>query len=143
MVEIPNYPNWITFSRNSSSDHNSFKVISYINARLLQFCFFLRKDIFNYRNISCISFFNSKSIYFLVNIYSDSLHTALKYVKNTKANINNVLVMAEDFNIRDNSWDSFFPHYSIHSNLLTDIADFMNLCISKSTNQVLTRYSDN
>ena len=51
--------------------------------------------------------------------------------------------MAEDFNIRDNSWDSFFPHYSIHSNLLTDIADFMNLCISKSTNQVLTRYSDN
>jgi len=51
--------------------------------------------------------------------------------------------MTGDFNIRDNSWDPLFPHYSSHCNTLTDIADSLNLCISKSTNQVPTRYSDN
>ena len=136
-------PNWITFSRNTSSNHDSSKVISYINVRLSQFCFFLQKDIFNYRNISCISFFINGSIYFLINVYSDSSQTALKYLKNTEANINNILVMAGDFNIRDNSWNSSFSHHSIYHDLLTDIADFMSLCISKSTNQVSTRYSDN
>jgi len=73
----------------------------------------------------------------------DFLQTALKYLKDTEANINNVLVIAEDFNIKGNSWDSSFPHHSIHCDLLTDIADFMSLCISKSTNQVPTRYLDN
>ena len=87
--------------------------------------------------------FVTSSIYFLVNIYSDLFQIALKYLKNTEDNINNVLVIAEDFNIRDNSWSLSFPHHSIHSNLLTDIIDFINLYISKATNQVSTRYSDN
>ena len=54
-------------------------------------------------DISYVFFFNNGPTYFLINIYSDSSQTALKYFKNTKANINNILVMAEDFNIRDNS----------------------------------------
>jgi len=69
--------------------------------------------------------------------------TALKYLKDTEANINNVLILMEDFNIKDNIWDPNFLYHSIHSDLLTNIADSMNLCMSKSTNQVLTRYSDN
>ena len=68
---------------------------------------------------------------------------ALKYLKNTKANINNVLIMTEDFNIRDNIWDSNFPYHSIHSDLLIEVADSINLELSKSTNQISTRYSDN
>ena len=143
MIGISNHPNWIIFSRNFSNDHNSPRVILYINIRLLQLCFSKIKDIFNHRDISCISFFNNSSINFLVNIYSDSSQTALKYLKNTEANINDVLVMIGDFNIRDNSWDSSFLHHSIHSDLLTDIADSTNLCISKSTNYVSTRYLDN
>ena len=51
--------------------------------------------------------------------------------------------MARNFNIRDNSWDSSFLYHSIYCNLLTNIADSMNLYVSKSTNQVFTRYSDN
>jgi len=34
-------------------------------------------------------------------IYLDSSQSALKYLKNTEANINNFLVMTDDFNIRD------------------------------------------
>ena len=51
--------------------------------------------------------------------------------------------MVGDFNIRDNSWDLYFPHHSIHCDLLTNIADSVNLCVSKSTDQVSTRHSDN
>ena len=77
-----------------------------------------------------------------MNIYSDSSQMALKYLKNTKANINNALIMTGDFNIRDNIWDSLFPHYSVYNDTLTDIADSLNICLSKATNQVSTRYTD-
>ena len=36
-----------------------------------------------------------------MNIYSDSSNTALKYLKNTEANIDNIVLMTGDFNIRD------------------------------------------
>jgi len=35
LVGVPNHSNWTTFSRNTSNDHNSPRVISYINIRLL------------------------------------------------------------------------------------------------------------
>ena len=36
-----------------------------------------------------------------MNIYSDSFHSALKYLKDTEVNINNLLIITGDFNIRD------------------------------------------
>ena len=36
-----------------------------------------------------------------MNIYSDSSHTALKYLKDTEVNIGNTLLIIGDFNIRD------------------------------------------
>ena len=40
---------------------------------------------------------------FIINVYSDKQQNAFKYLKNTKVSLNNVLVMTEDFNIRDNN----------------------------------------
>ena len=119
------------------------RVITYINVRLLSFHFSLQKDIFNYRDISYILFFNCGSVYFLINIYLDFSQMALKYLKDTEANINNILITTRNFNIRNNIWDPLFPHYLIHSNTLTDITDSLNICLSKSTNQVPIRYMDN
>ena len=51
--------------------------------------------------------------------------------------------MTGDFNIRNNLWDTFYPHYSSHSNCLFEIADSFNLGLSIPTNWVTTRYSDN
>ena len=48
-------------------------------------------------------------------------------------NISNLLIMTGDLNIRNNIWDSFFPHYSTFSNDLMTIADFFNLKLSFST----------
>ena len=37
-----------------------------------------------------------------MNIYSDSSHSTLKYLKDTEANIYNLLIMTKDFNIWNN-----------------------------------------
>ena len=37
----------------------------------------------------------------MLNIYSDSSYMALKYLKDIEVNIDNVLIMAGNFNIRD------------------------------------------
>jgi len=68
---------------------------------------------------------------------------ALKYLKDTEANINNVLIMTGDFNIRNNLWNSNYLHHSIHRNLPFDIADSLYLGLSEPTNCIPTRYSDN
>ena len=72
-----------------------------------------------------------------MNIYSDSSQSALKYLKDTEANICNVLVMTGDFNIRDSLWDPLYPHHSTHSNYLFEITDSFNLGISIS---ILTKF---
>ena len=46
-------------------------------------------------------FFQSGIYLFLINIYSDSSQLALKYLKDTKTNIHNVIIMTGNFNIRD------------------------------------------
>jgi len=114
-----------------------------MNIRLSHFQFSLRNNVFNHRDLSYISFFNYGSIFYLINVYSNSLQTALKYLKDTEANINNILVITGDFNIRDSIWGPNFSHHSTHSDLLIDIADSMNFCLLSPTNQFLTRYSDN
>ena len=77
-----------------------------------------------------------------MNVYSDSLHTALKYLKNTEANIDNIILMTGDFNIRDSLWNSSFPFHSSISDNLIIIADSFNLALSTPTNPCPTRYSD-
>jgi len=51
--------------------------------------------------------------------------------------------MARNFNIRDSNWNCSFLYHFIHCDILDNIADFMDLCMSKATNCVPTRYSDN
>ena len=79
----------------------------------------------------------------MMNIYSNSFQSALKYLKDTEANIWNLLIMSSDFNIRDNLWDPLYPYYSSHNNDLFIIADSFNLGLFTPTNQVPTRYSNN
>ena len=77
-----------------------------------------------------------------MNIYSDTSHSTLKYLKDTEVNIINLLIIIGDFKIRDWSWDSSFPHHLSISDNLFIIADLFNLDLLLSTNPVSTRYSD-
>ena len=143
LVGVSNHSNWTTFSGNSMISDNSSRVITYINIRLTSLCFSLWKNVFNHGDISCISFFNCGLVYFLIKVYLDSSQMVLKYLKDTKVNINNVLVMTGDFNMRDCSWDQDFLYYSIYKDTFIDIIDSFQLELSEPTNRVSTRYSDN
>ena len=143
LVGIPHYPNWLTFTRSPTNQSDSLIVVSYINICVLCLCFSLQNDVLNHRDISCISFLNQDSIYFMINVYSDSSQLALKYLKDTESNIHNVIIMMDDFNIRDSIWDPNFLFHSSHSNSLFDIADSFSLDISKPLENIPTRFSDN
>ena len=142
LVGIPNHPNWLTFARELCSANDSPRVIIYINIRLSSFRFSFCKDIINHKDILLASFFNDNNIFWIMNVYSDSFHSVLKYLKDTEVNIPNLLIMTGDFNIRDSIWDSLFSHHSTISDDLMIIADSFNLDLSIPTNQVSTRYSD-
>jgi len=96
-----NHPNWLTFVRSNTSETDYPRVIAYINIRLSSFHFFLRKDIIDHRDILLISFFNKGDSFWLMNVYSNSSHSTLKYLKDTEVNLCNLLIMTDDFNIRD------------------------------------------
>ena len=51
--------------------------------------FTLRRNIFNYKNVCCFSFFNNSNIFFMIDLYSDRVdyQLALKYFKDTEVNI--------------------------------------------------------
>jgi len=77
-----------------------------------------------------------------MNIYSDAFHSALKYLKDTEVNIDNLIIMTGDFNIRDSLWDPSFPHHSLISDDLFILVDSFNLELLISINRIPTRYSD-
>ena len=142
LIGTSHHPNWTTFTRTPSNDKDVPRVITYVNIRLSALCFLLCKDIFSHKDVSLISFSNNNICYYIMNIYSDSSNTALKYLKDTEANIDNIVLMTGDFNIRDSLWDSSFPFYSSLSNDLIMIADSFNLTLSSPTNPCPTRYSN-
>ena len=142
LLGISNHPNWLTFARDLCSPNDSLRVISYINIRLSSLWFSFQKDVINYRDILLASFFNNNSIFWVMNVYSNSSHTALKYLKDTEVNILNLLIMTGDFNIRDSICDLSFPHHSSFSDDLMIIVDSFNLELLFSTNYVPIRYLD-
>ena len=95
------HPNWILFITNPVNKATSLRVTAYINIHLFPLHFSLHLDIINHSDILLMSFTNDHIQYFIMNIYSDLSHLALKYLKDIEVNIDNVLVMTGDFNIRD------------------------------------------
>ena len=95
------HPNWLLFVINPVNKATSSRVTAYINIYLSPLHFSLHTDIINHPDILLMLFTNDHIQYFIMNIYSDSLHLALKYLKDTEVNIDNVLILTGDFNIRD------------------------------------------
>jgi len=79
--------------------------------------FSLQKDIFNYKNI----FFNNRSIFFMIKIYSDDNQSALKYFKDTEADIYNILIIVRNFNIRNSDWNPLYPFHFSYNNSLSKL----------------------
>ena len=71
LVGVPHHPNWLTLARNLTYHTDSPRIITYINIHVSCLRFSLCNDVLNHRDISCISFLNQGSIYFIINVYSD------------------------------------------------------------------------
>ena len=136
------HPNWLLFAIYPVNKVVSSRVTAYINICLFSLRFTLWSDIINHTDILLISFTSNCSQYFILNIYSDSSHLALKYLKDIEVNIDNILVMTGNFNIRDSLWDPSFLHHSSISDDLLIIADSFQLSLSMPINSYPTRYSD-
>ena len=142
LIGTIHHPNWILFTTTLVKKVTSPRVTVYINTYLSPLHFSLRHDIINHPDILLMLFTNNHVQYFIMNVYSDSSHTALKYLKDIEVNIDNILIMTGDFNIRDSLWDPSFPHHSAISDDLLIIADSYNLAFSMPTNPYPTRYLD-
>ena len=143
LVGIVNHSNWLTFAREPNTTNDCPRVIIFVNIRLSSFCFSFHKDIIDHRDIILVSFFINSKLFWIMNVYSDSSHSAIRYLKDTEINIHNLLVMTGDFNICDSLWNPLFNHHSSISDDFIIIADSFNLNLLVSINQVPTRYSDN
>ena len=78
-----------------------------------------------------------------MNVYSDSSHSVIKYLKDMEVHIRNLIIMTGDFNICNSLWD---PSYNFHSSIsdnLFVIADSFNLFLSFPIERFPTRFSDN
>ena len=64
--------------------------------------FFTKEGHFNHQDINLISFFNHGIICFILNVYLYNQQNTLKYLKNTEANLNNVVIITRNFNIVNN-----------------------------------------
>jgi len=73
-----------------------------------------------------------------INVYSDDQQFILKYLKDTKVNLNDILIITGDFNIRDNNWNLLYLYHSTYVDILREISDYFNLELSISINQVPT-----
>ena len=79
----------------------------------------------------------------MINVYSNKHHSALKYHKDIKVNLQNVLIMAGNFNIRNNDWNPLYLFYSIYSDTLLEISDSFDFSLSSLIQYIPTCYSKN
>ena len=133
---VVNHPNWLTFARELLTTNDLPQVVMFINIRLSSLCFSLCKDIVNHKGILLSSFFNNGKVYWLMDVYSNLSHSAIKYLKDTEFNFQNLLIIMGDFNIHDSLWDPSYIHHSSISDDLFVIADSFNLSLSYPTDQV-------
>ena len=116
--------------------------MAFIHSHLSRLRFSLRRDVADHRDILLLPFFNRGECHFLMNVYSDDRHSAVKFMLDQIIDIPNLLYMGGDFNIRDAEWD---PSVSLHpaaGQALMDLADSLGLVCSLPELPVPTHYSD-
>jgi len=139
----PSHPEWTLFIHQDTTQENYARVTTYVNKCLARIRFALQLDIINHCNINILVFHNNWDTNYIINIYSDSNQTALQVLQQSITNMDNTIILTEDFNIRDSDWDPSFRHYSSHTDDLITIADSLGLKLSPPINPGPTRFVDN
>ena len=104
----------------------------FIYSRLSRLQFALRRNIVDHRDIQLLFFFNRSQCQFLMNVYSDNLHTAVDFLSNEAPNIPHLLYIEGNFNVRDTEQNSSVSSHSTASQTLMDLAKSYSLVYSTS-----------
>jgi len=142
VIGAPIYPEWTQVVRFPQDSEQMPRVMCFIHSRLSRLCFALRRDIVDHRDIQLLSFFNRGRCQFLMNVYSDDLHTAVDFLSREALNIPNLLYMGRDFNIRNAEWDPSVSSHPAVGQSLRDLVDSYSLVRSLPVLFVPTHYSD-
>jgi len=132
----PSHPEWTLFIQQETTQESYARVTTYVNKCLVRMRFALRLDIINHHNINVLAFHNDQDTNYIINIYSDSNQTALQALQQNMTNMDNTIILTEDFNIRDSNWD----HHSFHTDNLITITDSLGLELSPPLNPGPTRF---
>ena len=100
-------------------------------------------NIVNYWDINVLVFHGDCNTSFMINIYSNSNQTALHFLCQNIINLDNTVIMTDDFNIRDSDWDLLAYYHSMHTDNLMTIVDSLGLELSHPSNPGPTRFADN
>ena len=117
------------------------RVMCFIGSRLSSLYFALERNIINHRDIQPLFFFNRGRFQFLMNIYSNSLHTTVDFLFSKALNISNLLYIEEDFNDKDVKWDPSVSSHPVASQALRDLINSYSLMYSIPVHSVSTHYS--
>ena len=118
------------------------QVMAFIHSHLSKLRFALRRDVVDHRDILLLSFFNRGECHFLMNVYLDDCHSAVKFMLDQVIDIPNLLYMGRDFNVRDAEWDPSVSSHPAVGQALMDLADSLGLVRSLPALPVPTHYSD-
>ena len=116
--------------------------MAFIHTRLSRLRFALRRDVNDHQDILLLFFFNRNKCHFLMNVYSDHHHSAIKFMLDQVIDIPNLLYMGGDFNVRDAKWDPSVTSHPAAGQALMDLADSFSLVRSLPVLPVPTHYSD-
>jgi len=101
LYSYPSYPEWTLYARQPTQQDDIPRVITYINKRISSLLALLCTDLIDHRDINLISLQINHRCSYAINMYSDDHQSAIKHLQDHEINIDNVLIMAGDFNIHD------------------------------------------
>jgi len=96
-----NHPEWTLFIHQDTTQENYARVATYVNKHLARMRFALRLDIINHQDINILAFHNNRDTNYIINIYSDSNQTTLQALQKSMSNIDKIIILTGDINIRD------------------------------------------
>jgi len=142
VVGAPIHPDWTQVVRLPRDSESPPWVMAFIHTCLSRLRFALRRDVIDHRDILLLFFFDRNECHFLINMYSDDHHSAVKFMLDQVIDIPNLLYMGGDFNIRDAEWDPLVTSHPAAGQALMDLADSFGLVRSLLVLPVPTHYSD-
>jgi len=84
--------------------------MAFIYSRLSRLRFSLKRDMVDHCDILLLSFFNREECYFLMNVYSDDRHSAVKLMLDQIIDIPNLLYMGGTLTSEMQSGIHLSPH---------------------------------